>query len=125
MQQHIKILSVLFILAGIVGLVIAVGFLVLGAGAVSAILAEDNSPDAQVGAAWTGGCLTFIAVLVGLLSIPNIIAGWGLSQRKSWARVLTIVLSILALPQFPVGTALGVYALVIMFNDETKRLFAS
>lgn len=125
MQQHIKIISVLFILAGVLGLVVAVGMLVLGAGAVTAILAEDNSPDAQVGAAWAGGCLTFIAATVGVLSIPNLIAGWGLSQRKGWARILAIVLAILALPQIPIGTALGVYALVILFNDETRRLFAT
>ena len=37
--------------------------------------------------------------------------------------ILTIVLAVLSLPQFPVGTAFGVYALVIMFNDEAKNIF--
>ena len=125
MQQHIKIVSVLFIILGILGIVVAVSFLMLGAGTAATILSQDNSNEARVGAAWAGGCITFIAVLFGLMSIPSIIAGWGLSQNKAWARILVIILSILSLPQFPVGTAIGVYALVIMFNEETKRILVA
>ena len=122
MEQHIKVVSVLFIILGILGVVVAVAFMLLGAGTVTTILSQDDSNEARVGAAWAGGCITFIAALFGLMSIPSIIAGWGLSQRKSWARILTIILAILSLPQFPVGTAIGVYALVIMFNEETRRI---
>ncbi|HYC59716.1 MAG TPA: hypothetical protein VEK79_09135 [Thermoanaerobaculia bacterium] len=124
MEQHIKVVSVLFIILGILGIVVAVAFLVLGAGTAATILAQDDSNEARVGAAWAGGCITFVAALFGIMSIPSIIAGWGLSQKKSWARILTIILAILSLPQFPVGTAIGVYALVIMFNDESKRILA-
>ncbi len=125
MEQHIKVLSVLFIILGILGIVVAVAFLFLGAGTAATILAEDDSNEARVGAAWAGGCITFIAALFGIMSIPSIIAGWGLSQRKSWARILAIILAILSLPQFPVGTAIGVYALVILFNDESKRILTA
>lgn len=31
----------------------------------------------------------------------------------------------LSLPQFPIGTAIGVYALVILFNDESKRILTA
>lgn len=125
MEQHIKILSVLFIIFGILGLVAAVTILVLGAGAAATILSQDTTPDGQTGAAAAGGCMTFLAVFIGLLSVPNILAGWGLSKHKSWSRVLTIILGILALPSVPIGTALGIYALVVMFNDETKRLLTA
>ena len=125
MEQHIKVLSVLFIILGILGIVVAAAFLILGAGAAATILAQDNSNEARVGAAWTGGCITFVAALFGILSIPSIIAGWGLSQHKAWARILTIILAVLSLPQFPVGTAIGVYALVILFNDESKRILTA
>jgi hypothetical protein len=125
MEQHIKVLSVLFIILGILGIVVAIAFLVLGAGTAATILAEDDSNEARVGAAWAGGCITFVAALFGIMSIPSIIAGWGLSQRKSWARILAIILAILSLPQFPVGTAIGVYALVILFNDESKRILTA
>lgn len=44
----------------------------------------------------------------------GIVAGWGLMQRRHWARVLAIVLSFLRLLNFPFGTALGIYTLVIL-----------
>ena len=125
MEQHVKVVSVLFIILGILGIVAAVAFMFLGAGTAATILSQDDSNEARVGAAWAGGCITFIAVLFGVMSIPSIIAGWGLSQRKSWARILTIILAVLSLPQFPVGTAIGIYALVIMLNDETKRILTA
>jgi len=122
MEQHIKILSVLFILFGIVGIVAAVAIFIFGAGAVGSILVSDTSDDARAASAMIGGCFTVLAILMAALSIPSIIAGWGLSQRKSWARILTIILGVLALPHMPVGTALGIYAVIVMFNDETKTL---
>jgi hypothetical protein len=121
-DQHIKILSVLFMILGVLGVLTAIGFFFLGAGAVATILSQDQGSDAQVGAAWAGGCMTFIATLVGILSIPSFIAGWGLSKRKGWSRILTIILAVLSLPSFPIGTAIGIYALVIMLNDETKTI---
>ncbi|HEX7833527.1 MAG TPA: hypothetical protein VF787_28000 [Thermoanaerobaculia bacterium] len=122
MDQHIKIISLLFIIFGVLGLLTAIGFFFLGAGVAATILSQAHGNDAQIGAAWVGGCMTIIAALVGILSIPSVVAGWGLSKRKSWARTLTIVLAALNLPYFPLGTALGVYALVIMLNDETKTI---
>jgi len=59
--------------------------------------------------------------------IPGIIAyavtGYGLLNYKGWARILAIILAILNLILFPIGTALGIYTLVIMFNKETEALF--
>ena len=55
--------------------------------------------------------------------IAYIVAGYGLLKYKGWARILAIILAILNLILFPIGTALGIYTLVIMFNEETKTLF--
>jgi hypothetical protein len=41
----------------------------------------------------------------------------------SWARILVIILAILNLILFPIGTVIGIYTLWAMFNDETKALF--
>ena len=58
-----------------------------------------------------------------LLSIPKIIAGVGLLKRMEWSRILTLVLAVIALINFPLGTALGVYSLVILLRDEAVQLF--
>ncbi|HEY0143251.1 MAG TPA: hypothetical protein VGF48_20325 [Thermoanaerobaculia bacterium] len=121
MQQHIKILSIVFYIFGALGLLGALFMLLGGAGLATMIAAQDTGGDAA-GAFAAGGCMTGVAVLIALLSLPTILAGWGLSKRKSWARILTIIIAILNLPGFPLGTALGVYALWVMFNDETKAL---
>jgi glucose uptake protein GlcU len=48
----------------------------------------------------------------------------GLLERREWARILTIILGVLHLLGFPIGTALGVYTLYVLLNDQTKPLFA-
>jgi hypothetical protein len=57
--------------------------------------------------------------------VANVLAGWGLLKYKGWARILAIILAILNLILFPIGTAIGIYTLIIMFNDETKALFGA
>ena len=58
-----------------------------------------------------------------ILAIPYIACGIGLLKRKRWARILGIVLGAVALIRFPIGTAFGVYALVILFRKDTEALF--
>ena len=58
-----------------------------------------------------------------VLSVPGIIAGVGLLSYQPWARILTIVLSILDLISIPFGTALGIYGLWVLFTTEGARLF--
>jgi len=67
---------------------------------------------------------TVIAVFVLLLSLPGLIAGFGLLRLRPWARILTIVLSALNLLNVPFGTALGIYGLWVLLQAETERLFA-
>ena len=39
-------------------------------------------------------------------------------QRQPWARIVAIILGVLALFHFPLGTALGVYTLWVLLADE-------
>ena len=58
-----------------------------------------------------------------VMSIPDIIAGIGLLERRPWARILGIILCILGLLHFPLGTIVGVYGLWVLFSPETEALF--
>ncbi|HEX8616254.1 MAG TPA: hypothetical protein VF911_01600 [Thermoanaerobaculia bacterium] len=122
MERHIKILSILFMVFGVLGLLVAAGTFVFGAGVAASIFAAENTSDARAAGAVAGTCISVVAVLFALMAIPSIIAGWGLSRHKAWARILTIVLGVISLPQMPFGTALGIYAIIIMFNDDAKML---
>ena len=67
-----------------------------------------------------------VLMLVALtLSVPGIIGGWGLLKRRSWARVLMIVLSALHLINIPFGTVLAVYGLWVLLSDQTESLFSA
>lgn len=67
----------------------------------------------------------FAFLFVVLLSIPNVVAGYGLRKDKSWARIWAIIASILACMSFPFGTAIGVFGLVFLFGEDGKRYFNS
>ncbi|HEV2800839.1 MAG TPA: hypothetical protein VGW12_10100 [Pyrinomonadaceae bacterium] len=117
MQQHITILGWLYVVLGALGLLAGVFVLLVlgGAGLISG--------DAQAAALMSGIGL-FAAVIVGVLSLPSIIAGWGLLKRKSWSRLLAIVIGALNILNFPIGTAIGVYTIWALTQDESQRLLS-
>ena len=65
----------------------------------------------------------FIGVLLLAGAVAGLIAGWGLLHYRPWARVLALILGVVALIHFPFGTALGIYTLWVLLNRETAELF--
>jgi len=65
------------------------------------------------------GGFYLVVALVGAL------AGWGLLERRPWARVLTIVLAVFALLKFPLGTALGIYTLWVLAPSQSEAEYRS
>jgi len=65
-----------------------------------------------------------MAGLFVALAIPGLAAGLGLLARKSWARILAIVVAVLNLANFPIGTALGVYVLWVLLQEDASGYFA-
>jgi hypothetical protein len=69
--------------------------------------------------------VVFVSTVFFAIGIPNLIAGIALLRQKGWARVLAVVLAILALTSFPVGTAAGVYTLWVLTHKETEQLLGT
>lgn len=71
-----------------------------------------------------------LAAGMGLLllaaAVLGIAAGWGLLTHQPWARILAIVLGIIALVRVPFGTALGIYTLWVLLpagsDAEYRRM---
>ena len=66
--------------------------------------------------------LVFILIVGSILltvSIPAIIAGVGLVYRKSWSRILALIICVIKLFNIPFGTALGAYGIWVLMQDET------
>jgi hypothetical protein len=68
------------------------------------------------------GVLAPIYLVFGVLSI---FVGRGLRKLRSWARITTIVLSVIGLLGFPVGTLVNGYILYLMASKKGKRIFES
>jgi hypothetical protein len=66
-----------------------------------------------------------ISAVFFVIGIPSLIAGIALLKHKSWARIVAIILAILALTSFPIGTAAGVYTLWVLTHKETEQLLGA
>lgn len=68
-----------------------------------------------------------ITILIGLtiVGFPNIIAGYGILDRKPWGRVLALIISVFNLINMPLGTLLALYTFVILFRRESAHYFRS
>jgi hypothetical protein len=51
------------------------------------------------------------------------VAGWGLLERAEWGRIMAIVVAVLSLIKFPIGTALGIATLVILLGYRNTALY--
>jgi len=120
MGRHVHLLGVLWLVLGaltaMTGLAaVIVAHVIFGPGGVAA----------------EGGAPPFVRPLVSLVGILFLakgalcfLAGIGLLQRQSWARVLTIVLAFVSLVQVPFGTALGIYTLWALLSANAEERYA-
>jgi len=118
MEKHVNVVAALHIGLSIFGIVIAIIIgIVLGlvGGFIDDPVASKIIPIVATVAIW--------AVII--FSIPGIIAGIGLFRKKEWARILTLILSVIKLMNVPIGTAVGAYSIWVLIQDETTALFKS
>ena len=116
MDTHIKVVGLINIVFGILGLMAAgIVFIAVAGGG---LLSGDEEAILI-----TSIVATSVSSVIAIFSIPEIIAGWGILKMKSWGRILGIVISVLDLLAFPIGTAFGIYGLWVLLNEETERIF--
>lgn len=95
-------------------------FVMLGIGGFAA---ATGGRDALPVLPFLGGLGVLLFVFMAALSIPGVLAGIGLLRLAPWARMLTIVVSCFELLSFPLGTALGVWGLIVLFSPEGAAFF--
>jgi hypothetical protein len=122
MRTHVKVLGVLQLIFGslgvLIGLAAGLGFSMLGA-----FVGGSGDPDAEIGGAVLGFLGAAAAGLFGVGGLLGIACGIGLLTFKPWGRILGIIFSAISLIEIPLGTALGIYGLWVLFNKETEALF--
>jgi hypothetical protein len=107
-NSKLKTLKViLYIASGLSAFIALSGFTVLITGA---------NPEKMIASAVM---LISSLVLMTLLGL----SAWSVGKRKSWGRNLAIITGLLSLIAIPVGTALGICILVVMFSQDVKEAF--
>jgi len=124
MAQHVRILGILHIVFGALGVLAAICVLLIFGGISAVVGLSDHSSDSLTAIPILGLIGGFVFLLVLVLSLPGLIIGIGLTQFRPWARIAGIILSALDLVSVPpFGTALGIYGLWVLLNNETERMF--
>jgi len=114
MKTHLTIIGAVNIAFGIMGIflgliciVVLCGFLPIDFG---------DFPAKTIG--------SVVGTIIILFSITFIIAGAGVMREASWARILTLILSAMAIFFFPCGTAWAIYSIWALVNSETVEIFS-
>lgn len=117
MKKHVTVVGAIQIGFSILGLIGA--FIVFFALSFAKGQAGDDDTGKMV--------LLFLSIsvplLIGFISALGLVGGIGLFAYKTWARYLVIVVSALGCLNVPFGTIKGVYALWVLLQDETIKLF--
>jgi hypothetical protein len=125
-EQHVKVLGVLYIVLGTLGVIAALVCLMIFGGVAGFLgIVAQEEPDARIAVPIVGAVGVGLFLFLLVMSAPGIIAGVGLLQLRPWARIVTIVLSALNLMNIPIGTLVGAYGLWVMLSAETEPLFKS
>jgi hypothetical protein len=122
MQMHITILAWLFIGSGILTGLIALVLLFIGQVITRSPipLPPDVSVEMPAFASWI---LAMVGLGMTALAAGTAAAGVGLLQYRNWGRVLTVVMSVFMLFNFPIGTAIGIYAFWVLFSREGQEYY--
>ncbi len=117
MELHVGILGWLYIVSSVlmVGIGAMIFFLLTSIGAVT------RDPEALAILSIVG---TWIGVVLAVLALPGFLAGYGLLKHAVWGRILALVLALLNLLNFPIGTVLGIYALWVLLQTSANDFFA-
>lgn len=118
MEKHINVVAALHIGFSLIGLIIAL--------LVSTILnLVGDFADDQHAEMILSIIANAISVFFIILALPGILGGIGLFKRKEWARVLILIVSVLDLLNFPLGTAIGTYSIWALVQPEIVGKFGN
>ena len=124
-QEHNRLLSIFFFIQG--GLQVVVGLFIgiIYGGLGSIFMASGRTEQDQM----MGGLFLVLGIAIGIvllvLAAFTLFTANKVRKVQSIGRTLGIVICILSLFNFPLGTALGVYGLWFFFGDLGKGLYES
>lgn len=118
-QGHVRLLALFWLAFSAFNTVGAI-VLYIVANTIFAHASEFGAPESA--GAFLRPLLSVIAILLLAKAALGFIAGWGLLQHESWARILALVLGFISLfTNIPFGTALGIYTMWVLLSSDSER----
>ena len=126
MSSHVELVGFLFIIWGLLTTLVGLSTLALGVGAVALITsASRGGSGGQFAAGLTVAAFTTLAIIAIVWGVAHTLVGVSVRRHNASARLVALMLGSVDLLLLPYGTALGVYALWVLLNEEGKALFQS
>ena len=119
MRLHIDVLGSLHLVWGAFGVLTGVSLGILAVGTRVALTGDAFGVGEQAAVS----VLVVGAVLLVGGGAAAALTGWGLRHRVGRARLASLILAVPNLVLVPFGTALGVYTLWVLLNDDARRAF--
>jgi len=121
MKKHFELLGLLYIIFSALNIVAAfLIFIILSS--IGFLSRELSDPIADLNGYSAATILNAIGIIIALilviLAIPGLIGGYGLLKKRSWSRILGLILGGLNLMNIPFGTILGIYTLWVLIQDD-------
>ena len=122
-KTQVDFLGVLFVVWGLLTTLVGVSTLALGIGAVAVIASSARGNGGDVAAGLTAAAFTALAIIAIAWGAAHIVVGVPLRRHRPWSRLVALMLGAVDLLLLPYGTALGIYAIWILLNEDAKKLF--
>lgn len=120
MGSHLRLLAVLQLTWGAIGLLLGVSLLLL---ALAAVVIGVGGTSAGLSSAATAMAFGFTSAALLAGGLANAWAGAALRRLQPAGRLATMGLAVPNLFVLPFGTALGIYAYWVLLHEETRQMF--
>jgi hypothetical protein len=118
LDDHKKILGILYVITAFLTIMVMMVIRAIFT-TIYAFAFNDAEPEEQAIFQLIMSIGAYVQVLViGVVAVPTLIAGIGLLLRQSWAMIVSLIVACFKLFSFPIGTAIGIYAIWIYSEDQ-------
>lgn len=122
-QEHNRLISILFHVLGGIQVLAGMVLVLLYVGIGGALIAVGEQQEKQ----FIGGIFAIVGIVIAVIIFAfaalDFYAAIKIGKIQPIGRTLGIVIAILSIGNFPLGTALGAYALWFFFGDQGKMLY--
>ena len=118
-EASVKSIGLLYILGGVFGLFLFLGYVGIGIGLLSAPDAPGEMPSATMGL-----FLIVFGVFVLILSVVQLFAAVGLRKLAFWSKIPCSIIAGIGLLVIPVGTLISAYVLYLIWSEKGKMVFS-